>query len=368
MCCSLFALLPSFAYYVISDLKVTPIAPWGIVIDYSLDGATVDDADRYIAYVQVTVEDGVYEARNVLGNTKCENGAHRLYWNMAKDGITIDMQSAKVEVYYNAPYYVFDLSSGVSVSSCPVMRLAKEPEGGFNTDEYKTTKLVLKRVPPGTFIMGDNQSDVSHRVILTKPFYMGLFEVTGKQWELITETSNPSTGGGNTSPVNRVAYSQIRGSSEGTKWPRSNAVDGNTFMWRLRAATRKDFDLPTEAQWEYVCRAGTTKVYSYGDLADEDYMWYNKKSSGSTPCIVGSQKPNPWGFYDMHGNVWEYCLDYWGTLPYGTDPKGPSTGWGRILRGGSFSDDAKSCTSSYRYYQSYVIGAVNIGFRVVCPL
>ena len=207
-----------------------------------------------------------------------------------------------------------------------------EPKGGFNQTEYKTTKLVLKRVDAGSFKM-QNSSTVK----LTKSFYMGLFEVTQKQWYQVTGSnpcSSTSYGKGDAYPVHYVSYNDIRGSSKGANWPTSNAVDSSSFLGKLRSRAGLEFDLPTEAQWEYTCRAGTTTTYSYGNNANGDYMWYDDNASASH--IVGTKKANPWGFYDMHGNVWEWCLDWHGTLSYGTDPGGSSSGSYRVRRGGSW--------------------------------
>lgn len=128
--------------------------------------------------------------------------------------------------------------------------------------------------------------------------------------------------------------------------------------------------LPTEAQWEYACRAGTTTIYSYGDSADGDYMWYLGNNTPSGTKAVGQKLPNPWGLYDMHGNVFEWCSDWYGSDYYsdpnaGTDPAGPDSGFNRVLRGGRWGNDAQGCRSAFRY--SYIPDNVsyNIGFRVV---
>jgi formylglycine-generating enzyme required for sulfatase activity len=124
-------------------------------------------------------------------------------------------------------------------------------------------------------------------------------------------------------------------------------VDADSFLGKVRARTGLNFDLPTEAQWEYACRAGTTTTYGYGNTANGNYMWYRDNSSSQTH-EVGTKSPNPWGLYDMHGNVWEWCLDRNGTLSYGTDPKGSSSGSYRVRRGGSWHGSASGCASSFR--------------------
>ena len=260
-----------------------------------------------------------------------------------------------------ATYCVIDLSAGANATSYPVTYLAEPPSGGFNVNTYKTTKLVLRRLEAGTFKMQG-----STNVKLTKPFFCGLFEVTQKQYTLVTG-SNPSNLKGDTLPVEKVTYNAIRGSSNGAKWPSSSAVDSSSFMGKLRARTGLDFDLPTEAQWEYACRAGTTTAYSYGNSANENYMWYYSNSSSKTHP-VGSKRANPWGLYDIHGNVWEWCLDWYGTLSYGTDPKGSSSGSERVIRGGSWGDDAGTCASSYRNFISPSYEYYYLGFRLVRTL
>ena len=344
--CALMASL-AFATPVISDLKVTSLPPWGLAIDYNVSGALERDIACPLS-VTMTVDGTTYTAKNLTGATNWVNGAHHLYWDMAKEGFSFDVKDATVGVEYKyiAPYCVIDLCGGSEADSYPVTYLDAPPSGGFNTTEYKTTKLVLKRVDAGSFKM-QNSTDVT----LTKSFYMGLFEVTQKQWELVMGSnpcSSTSYGEGNAYPVYYVSYNMIRGSSEGAKWPASNSVDRDSFLGKLRERTKLEFDLPTEAQWEYTCRAGTTTTYSYGDSANGDYMWYYDNSSDGTK-EVGTKKANPWGFYDMHGNVWEWCLDrYNSSLSGGEDPKGSSSGSSRVLRGGSWYDDASNCTSSSR--------------------
>ena len=260
-------------------------------------------------------------------------------------------------------YIVIDLSAGSSASSYPVTYLDAPPSGGFNVDAYKTTKLVLKRIEAGSFKMGG-----STQTTLSKPIFIGLFEMTQKQWELVTG-GNPSQSGytGDKKPVDTVSYRSIRGSSNGVQWPSSSAVDSSSFLGRLRARTGLDFDLPTEAQWEYACRAGTTTAYSYGDSANGNFMWYADNSSSTHE--VGTKQPNPWGLYDMHGNVQEWCLDWYASsLSGGTDPKGSSSGSGRVLRGGSWHNYANYCTSSSRNYNASLAESNVYGFRLALPI
>ena len=263
----------------------------------------------------------------------------------ATHGATVDLYAVWT---CNSLYAVIDLSAGSSASSYPVTYLSSPPSGGFNTDEYKTKKLVLRRIEPGSFKMRG-----SVNVTLTKPFYIGLFEVTQKQYQLVTG-SNPAKFQGDKRPVEYVSYNNIRGTSNGAKWPESNAVDASSFMGKLRARTGLVCDLPTEAQWEYACRAGTTSSYNNGGSSENDLKQLGRYSGNTSDgkggyssyhTTVGSYLPNAWGLYDMHGNVWEWCLDWHGSITGGTDPKGPSSGTQRELRGGSDRSEASLCVS-----------------------
>lgn len=158
----------------------------------------------------------------------------------------------------------------------------------------------LKLIPAGTFTMGDNSGGIpvqAHQVTLTKDFYIGVYEVTQDQYEQVVG-SNPSKLKGANHPVENVSWK-----------------DAVTFCEKLsslpaeRAAGRV-YRLPTEAEWEYACRAGTTTAYSFGDDEQDlgKYVW-SIENSGNTAHAVGEKLPNGWGLYDMHGNVWEWCLD-----------------------------------------------------------
>ena len=383
MVCAMFAQGIAFATPTVSDMKVTPIPPWGLAIDYAVNAAT-EAEEKAAPGVKVVHGEQTYAAKTLLGDLSFTNGAHRIYWNAAQDGVTVSLTNATVQLVYtpvrtaeNSLYCVIDLSAGANATSYPVTYLNEEPEGGFNTTEYKTTKLVLKRVNPGTFIMGEDQTCESNRVTLTKAFFMGIFEVTQRQW-LSVMGANPSYFAGHTKPVESVSYKAIRGSTLGAEWPQSNEVDKDSFFGKLRDRTEVVFDLPTEAQWEYACRAGTQMLYSYGEVENAGFMWY-AENSGAKTHEVGIKEPNAWGFYDMHGNVREWCLNWAGSLSdggVGVDPIGATSKYaaGRhITRGGVFADSAVECSASYRRSDdsSYTYGVSEYGyngFRVVLSL
>ena len=342
----------------IEDVRATPVAPWGrIVVDYTVAGTLPTDAVDYVAAVTASnrMTGTVYASVVTGGETSLALGKHCIWWNACAAGLREAAEAVDVSVSYvkRPVYFVIDLSGGPDAAAYPVSYLWSIQSDDW-LDEYKTTKLVLRRIPAGSFVMGSDQTNKSRRVTLTKPFYMGVFEVTQRQWELVMGSwpgSSPSSsyGRGDAYPAYYVSYNDIRGSSSGARWPAPSAVDASSFLGRLRAKRGLEFDLPTEAQWEYACRAGTTTAYYWGDAMDGSYAWYYG-NSGSKTHPVGTKLPNAWGLYDMSGNVWEWCRDCYGTLAYGTDPKGSASGSSRVERGCGGDYDADGCASSYRNY------------------
>ena len=260
-----------------------------------------------------------------------------------------------------ATYCVIDLSAGADATSYPVSYLDAVPEGGW-TDEYKTTKLVLRRCPAGADPLGD--------YTLTKNFYAGVFEVTEKQWELVMGANPSEKARGDNYPVECTSYNDIRGRDQGAHWPESSAVDATSFLGKLRAKTGIEaLDLPTEAQWEYACRAGTTTRYNTGEKkADlEAAGWYDKNSEDQKHP-VGEKAPNDWGLYDMHGNVWEWCLDWKGGGLSGEDPVGASFATDRIRSGGAYNSDMALATASSTQTSNPESHRADLGFRLFWTL
>ena len=362
----------------ITDVTAQQRYPWNgkVDISYTVTGDIAAEAKQRAVFttLKVTAVDMVANTTNIAtqlsGDLSMEDGAHTIVWDMDAEGLTLKSSNVVFNISCEttpATYCVIDLSAGANATSYPVTYLAEPPSDGFNVNEYKTTKLVLKRLEAGTFIMGEDQADESHRVTLTKPFFCGLFEVTQKQYTLVTGTdpcASTQYGKSDSRPVHYVSYNMIRGASNGAKWPVSSAVDSTSFMGKLRARAGLDFDLPTEAQWEYACRAGTTTTYYWGNSINGDYVWYGDNSS--TTHTVGGKGANPWGIYDMPGNVFEWCLDRYGTLAYGTDPKGSSSGTARVVRGGAW--DGGAVTSSSRYYYTPSTAISRNGFRLARTL
>ncbi len=187
---------------------------------------------------------------------------------------------------------------------------------------------------------------------LTKPFYLGVMEVTQEQYQKVMGT-NPSQFKGPQNPVETVSW-----------------ADAVEFCRKLSAMPAEKtaghvYRLPTEAEWEYACRSGTTTRYSFGDDASRfgDYGW----CEGTKTHPVGEKKPNAWGLYDMHGNVSEWCQDWYGLYPSGsaTDPTGDTYVRSRVCRGGCFGDGAGSCRSASRFEYKPVHRFNYLGFRVL---
>ena len=337
----------------VKNVRARQQYPWGkVYISYEVvDNVSASAGSGKTPFLFVTAKDkttgrlydGVSSGESYLaGDTGTSAGLHRIVWDVAAQGITVNSTNMVFTVTYcDELYLVVDLSSGANSSLYPISYLYAAPSGGW-ANTYKTTKLVLRRIASGSFKSGGT-------VTLTRPFYMGVFEVTRKQYVLVMGT-NPS-GTEDALPVDRVSYDMIRGSSNGAKWPSSSAVDASSFMGKLRTRTGLNFDLPTEAQWEYACRAGTTTTYYWGDTMNGNYAWYNDNSS-NTPHIVGTKLPNSWGLYDMSGNAFEWCLDWYANSFSGTDPKGPSSGSQRVQRGGDYYNPEDFCPSSMRWRAS----------------
>ncbi|MFH1024246.1 MAG: formylglycine-generating enzyme family protein [Planctomycetota bacterium] len=218
--------------------------------------------------------------------------------------------------------------------------------------------MTLVWIPPGEFMMGspDNEpgrgedEGPQHKVKITKGFYMGATEVTQAQWKAVMG-DNPSNFKGDDLPVEQVSWN-----------------DCQVFLKKFSDKEGKTYRLPTEAEWEYACRAGTTTRFCFGD--DDGglgaYAWFYGNSGNQTHA-VGTKKSNAFGLYDMHGNVWEWCQDRFGAYPSGdvTDPTGATSGSDRVLRSGSWFGTPEFCRSACRVRGDPAIRSNICGFRVV---
>lgn len=291
-------------------------------------------------------------------------------------------------------YLVVDLSGGPDAERYPVHALRAPPPGGW-TDEFKTDRLVLRQIPPGAFTQGAPAEEAGRlpgetqrRVEIRQAFYIGIFPVTQAQWNRVMGNwpsffRNPAAR--DTRPVEQVAYLDLRGAGQGNGWPAHDRADPDSFLGRLRARTGGAFDLPTEAQWEYAARAGRVEALNTGhNLGAADRCphlseagRYRHNQAGGVPAgpdagpavgtaPVGSYLPNAWGLYDVHGNVFEWCLDWHAAYPVvpESDPVGPASGTTRVIRGGGWGDEARHCRAAFRHHLDPALRSNGCGFRV----
>lgn len=268
-------------------------------------------------------------------------------------------------------FVVVDVSGGPEASSYPVEFLDGLP-AEIDQPEYKTDKLVFKWIEPGTFEMGQaGFSTPVHAVELSRGFYVSLREITQAQWENVMGRHEFHFADHPSHPAESISWDEVRGAAEGRDGPTPGGVGPASFLGKLTARTPASlsFDLPTEAQWEYACRAGTTTQWSFGDDSDavDDHLWSDDNSDESSQ-EVGTLAPNPWGLYDVHGNVAEWCLDRFGSYSRDaqTDPQGPATGWHRVWRGGAWDVSSYLTQSALRSGGFPNRGYSGVGFRPVC--
>jgi formylglycine-generating enzyme required for sulfatase activity len=279
--------------------------------------------------------------------------------------------------------------------------LAALPAPSEDGDKVITNSVGMKLtlIPAGKFLMGSpaaeperDDNEAQHEVTISRPFYLGVYEVTQGQYEKLM---GQPRAGGKYNPQNPGArFGPGRGGGpdhpmENIRW--NHAVE---FCRRLTALPEEKkagrvYRLPTEAEWEYACRAGSTTPFHYGGSLSSKEANFNGEfpygGAGKGPYLrrtakVGSYKPNAWGLYDMHGNVWEWCSDWYDPDYYKkspkTDPKGPDKGvlptdykdFYRVVRGGGWVDEARGCRSAYRFRAMPHDGYQIVGFRVVCEV
>lgn len=265
----------------------------------------------------------------------------------------------------------------------------KKTEDKSGVGDIKTETIMLPGdvplemiwIPSGTFMMGahdeelacDHDESPQHKVTITSGFWIGKYELTKKQWVAIME-STPWSGKGqvskdDNSPAVFVSWTDVR-----------LFINKLNRLFEDKTSQKdKEFRLPTEAEWEYACRAGTTTPFHTGGLISTTQANYDGRGtygSGQKGVYrrktspVGSFGPNRWGLYDMHGNVFEWCQNFYSLYPDGsvTDPAGPLTGEERVLRGGDWNNPPANCRSGHRYKKLPYSRNTGVGFRVVLDL
>jgi formylglycine-generating enzyme required for sulfatase activity len=371
-----------------------------VTVDYTLDN-TVDPVfvtlDVFTNGVSVGRENIKTLSGEISKNTGVlvGQGDRSFVWAARKDmpGLLMTNVVFQVKAYpqsrlYLIPdiYMVVDVSGGPDAESYPV-RYTFDGSGA-RTEAARTTEIWLRCIAPCKFMMGspateqnrDASKEALHEVTLTQPFLAGVYEVTSEQYYNVMGGTRPAQGKGGVA-ANSVSWNAIRG--ESSNWPTVKGVEDDSFMGRLRRKTGLDgFDLPTEAQWECACRAGTVTAWNNGTtniymsaVEDRDeeldkLAWYGKVKTESQIC--GLKLPNDWGLYDMHGNVLEWTLNYSKNdiADETVDPVGPveSTQTDKTLRmarGGSWLHSGNGLRSAYRgYHYNPSVVYPNLGFRL----
>jgi len=303
---------------------------------------------------------------------------------------------------------------------CSVATITNAGDGSSLPSEITDhVGISMVLIPAGEFVMGSSESEEklaarfdgakpddfadeypAHKVQISKPFYLGKYEITQEEWTRVMGTT---------------PWKGEFGIQEGARYPAIHVSwnDANEYCRKLSAKEGKRYRLPTEAEWEYACRAGTNTQFSFGDSADgkSDFGWWGSAklndpniaigaatvadpaekvpseplkpappkvepqaesdAAGEVEKLheVGKKKPNPWGLYDMHGNAWEWCSDHYGEGYYRSsplqDPQGPTSGRSRIMRGGAYFNNPALCRSALRSGVPPRGHAEGIGFRIV---
>jgi len=260
-----------------------------------------------------------------------------------------------------------ELPSPLDVLQSVYARSQPTPEPPVTTSSFvlpptfrNTIGMEFVLIPAGEFLMGskngfDNEKPV-RRVQISEPFYLGKYPVTQEQWLKVMDYSPSHFKGDLNRPMESVSWNQVQ-----------------EFLRKLMEQEKgKTYRLPTEAEWEYSCRAGSTGEYCFGndEINLKEYAWYGEGEKGTTHP-VGQLKPNVWGLYDMHGNVWEWVQDWYSEdyykqrPPLELDPQGPQKGEARVLRGGSCWHDLRYACCAARLWHDPDFRSVTIGFRVV---
>lgn len=329
------------------------------------------------------------------GALKTIHWAARADW---KGNLSSNAQACVTAYYTNqvaGEYMVIDLSKGTAATSSnpyPISYTFYPPDLTGDSTCF-SNKLWLKRIEKGSFYMGSPENEIGrldpvakparnesrHLVTFTNSFFASVFPMTYAQYRLINgslpawqtwdyNATYPQTTP-SAYPIFYVSYNELRGSTLGAQWPASSEVDSNSFIYKMRTRTNLDtLDLPTEAQWEYACRAGSTTAWYNGVTTTNAALalGWSAENSGIRAKEVGTRVPNAWGIYDMCGSVWEWCCDWSGAYPAdAVEPRGAQAGTGnRIYRGGSWANPVLDSRAARRGDWTPDTHDMSIGFRI----
>ncbi|MBQ7190184.1 MAG: formylglycine-generating enzyme family protein [Kiritimatiellae bacterium] len=402
LCATAFCLTGFASDIITKPIQVTNVrfhqekATKDVIVDYTL----VTDGDPAFVLIDVLtngVSIGMEKIRTADGDISiyCEKlidaGNRRIVWHALSDwkGNLSTNASVEVQAYYSPdmlPYLMIDLDKGTNAVRYPVLRSPVGPDP--HSFVAKTSQLWLRRIEPGTFLMGSAPNEPGYgspcspetrrTVTLTKAYYLGVFPVTQGQWSRIVGASpnQAQVGQSLDCSVSHISYNLIRGIDfDGAV---SNDVLSTSFFGILRAKTGLEFDLPTEAQWEYAARAGTEGAWYNGTtvtnaIADANLNllgWYKANCTVIQP--VGQKIPNAWGLYDLLGNLWEWNLDYLdtrATIPDQEDPRNSYSGAGSFsMKGGCYLNDTNKCRIGAHNRNKPTYANSYYGFRIYLPI
>ena len=372
----------------ITDVIVRQQWPWSgkVNIDYVLS-----DPDDGVHDINVVLRNGESVITNQYGSLSgdligVKQGVRRIVWDPMCNGATYSdkvMASFSVTLSTSddaATYMVVDLSGGATAAEYPVTFTNRPPEGGWNQIIYKTDKLVLRRIPAGSFMMGSPEDELGrvelrelqHMVTLTNDFYIGIFEVTRAQYSNMVHTVTEYSAGesGSAIAANNLTVGILRGEETMSDANYKKYTEGSVLgLFNAKFSFDGEyadyvFDLPTMSQWEYACRAGVTAALNDGnnitnvdkDVNVGNIAWYRHNTSLSIKTC-GGKPANAYGLYDMHGNVSELCLDkskgsssaYWWTTDDLVEPLCVPDNWfwpKGVAKGGHAQYKASQCRSA----------------------
>ena len=391
-----------------------------VVISYTIDAPAVITLD--ILTNGVTIGRGALDTVEGACDCRVEAGTHSFRWQPDKSGIgeriiTLEEGGAQAKLTawaVNCPpdWMVADLRAG-HAKEVRYYASSNSIPGGIGSDTYKTDKIVLRKIHARNveWMMGSDNDETGRRadgaytpyeylrrVTLTNDYYIGIYEVTQRQNFNVSGKTNSKFTDEEDSPLRPVDfanYGTCRGSktSDGAYWPdRGHDVGESSILWNFRQRTGVDFDLPTSAQWEYACRAGTTSALNSGKDIAASYTsdarlaavgWHKGNASegyaSNQTHVVGMKLPNAWGLYDMHGNVHEWVLDSVGAVetyathepviePVGVQVADRINVQSHFVRSGAFNADPYKCRSAAtRYLDAWYGPQIGYGLRLAAP-
>ncbi len=369
------------AGYEIADVKIDGVSV-GIRVNYTFTNVTANHT-LYVTFKVPDTTDKFVWVWTQDKSLKVEwnggaNSSYRVYWN-TKGNVTASDNSQAITgtAFYHTGlangttyYYKVAAAGDSNISALPEIQAT--PKSGIENSFTNSLGMTFKLIPAGTFLMGspsnelgrptDADNEIQHQVTLTKPFYMQTTEVTQGQWKAITG-NNPAWFRGDDNPVESVSWNIIQ-----------------DFIYLINKRGEGTYRLPSEAEWEYSARAGSSKSFANGNITEtgcgyDKYLteigWYCGDLADKIETReVAKRQENIWGLYDMHGNVWEWCQDVYtdySNAPV-TDPEGADSGSYKVIRGGGFYDTAADCRSAKRSKKSYSSSKYDRGFRMIVTL